>query len=535
MKLSHLLFGLLAGVAFVACTNDDDPAGVTPVNGGDEVAATKYMAINFVMPGDATTRAWDDTFEAATGDEIAMADAQILFFDGEGQVADPYTALSDEWSNGSGSIDKQHAAVIVLKNAIKDPTSVVAILNAPKDQQGNALVTRSTTMTQLKEMTADFRKNPAANLTMINSVYVNGSDVQFAVPVTSDNIKDSESAALGVPVKIAVEKVVAKVTLANESGDTDTDQTSNAGKKISVAVNGWWLDSTNPQSYLVKSLDASYTAFGDWGKWTWNDPTNFRSYWANSLAMTAPEHFKLADAVQLANPIYAHENTDQTKKTELVVAATLTVEGNTSEDKSLIKFMSDVYTVDDFETQLYGTISTQYYTRSGDEETGYTYTSVTKDAFTFNYTTGGDLKDYEALVTMTYNNAETAPLYAYKGTTPVTFTSPSVKVQYWNNGKTYYHIPIIHNSDIVVNEKTAATEAEDGTEIPATYWGLFGIVRNHLYKVNITGISGLGTPVADTNQVIIPVTPPEDKETYLAADIVILKYKVVEQDVNLGE
>ena len=524
MKLRHLLFGLLAGVAFVACTNDDDPAGVTPAKDADEVGATKYMAINFVMPGDATTRAWDDTFEAATGDEITVADAQILFFDGEGQVADPFTTgFTDGWTDGTGSFDKQHAAVIVLKNAIKDPTSVVAILNAPKDEQGNALVTRSTTMTKLKEITANFRKNPAANLTMINAVYVNGSAVQFATPVTSNNIKDSESAALGAPVKIAVEKVVAKVTLTNTSGDTATETQTTGKKDITVAVDGWWLDSTNPQSYLVKSLATSYEVLGSWEGW--NDDTNFRSYWADALAMTAPEHFKLADATAVAdeeneNPIYAHENTDQDKKTELVVAATLTAADNASSDKSLIKFKGDVYTVNDFETALYGTISTQYFTRTGDgEQTPFEYNSVEKTAFSFKYTTGGEgVQDYEAVVTMTYNGSD--PLYEYKGTTPVSFTSPSVKVLYWKNGKTYYHIPIIHNDEVTVGTGDAAHP-------------LYGIIRNHLYKVNIKSITGLGTPIANTDQVIIPVTPPEDKNTYLAADIVILKYKVVTQNVNL--
>ena len=518
------MFGVLAGVAFVACTNDNEPAGVTHAN-GDEVGATKYMAINFVMPGDATTRAWNNDFEAATGDEIAVADAMILFFDGEGQVAEPFTTgFTDGWDTVAGkteSVDKKHAAVIVLKNAIKDPTSIVAVLNSTANQLG---ITRATTMKELKEMTADFRKaipegqTAAANLAMINSVYVNGNDVQFAVPVTSANIKDSEEAAKaeGVAVKIAVEKMVAKVTLTNTSNDTATETQTVDKKAITVTVDGWWLDSTNPESYLVKSLNTSYA---DFGQWKWNDDTNKRSYWANSLAMTAPEHFKLANAVTLEKPIYANENTDQAQPTELVVAATLSVTGSTDTDKSLVKFKGDVYTKAGFETALYGTISTQYYTRSGDEQTGYTYTSVTKDAFTFNYATGGEgVQDYEAVVTMTYNGTE--KLYDKSTGAEKTFTSPSVKVQYWAGGKTYYHIPIIHNDEVTVGTGTAAHP-------------LYGIVRNHLYKVNINSITGLGTPIANTDQVIVPVTPPEDKNTYLAADIVILKYKVVEQNVDL--
>ena len=59
MKLKTLLFGALVGVAFVACTNDNEPAGVTPVKGDNEVAAVDgYMSLKFAMPGDnAATRA----------------------------------------------------------------------------------------------------------------------------------------------------------------------------------------------------------------------------------------------------------------------------------------------------------------------------------------------------------------------------------------------------------------------------------------------------------------------------------------------
>ena len=138
MKLRHLLFGVLAGVAFVACTNDNEPAGATPVKGADEVAAVDgYMSLKFAMPGDnATTRAegWsnEDGFLAADADEIAVSGATILFFDGDVQVADPFnttkydgTAVGDgaTWTAvAKGNIDWTHGAVIVLKNAVKNPT-----------------------------------------------------------------------------------------------------------------------------------------------------------------------------------------------------------------------------------------------------------------------------------------------------------------------------------------------------------------------------------------------------------------------------
>ena len=44
----------------------------------------------------------------------------------------------------------------------------------------------------------------------------------------------------------------------------------------------------------------------------------------------------------------------------------------------------------------------------------------------------------------------------------------------------------------------------------------------------------MGTAVPDPEQIIDPVTP-EEKDYYIAAEINILDWKLVEQDVNLGE
>jgi hypothetical protein len=63
--------------------------------------------------------------------------------------------------------------------------------------------------------------------------------------------------------------------------------------------------------------------------------------------------------------------------------------------------------------------------------------------------------------------------------------------------------------------------------------GEFGIVRNHSYKINVTGVKGLGTPVYDPEyRVENPVTPT-DKESYISAKINVLSWRVVSSDVIL--
>ena len=61
-----------------------------------------------------------------------------------------------------------------------------------------------------------------------------------------------------------------------------------------------------------------------------------------------------------------------------------------------------------------------------------------------------------------------------------------------------------------------------------------GIVRNHWYLLDVTSVSGLGTPVADETEPIIP-TIIEEQTYYVAAQIHILAWKMISQSVSLGE
>ena len=83
----------------------------------------------------------------------------------------------------------------------------------------------------------------------------------------------------------------------------------------------------------------------------------------------------------------------------------------------------------------------------------------------------------------------------------------------WKSGMTYYYHEIEH--------KYGETNQ-------------FGVVRNHIYAVNVTAIAGLGTPVYDPDQIIYPETPGGNSH-YIAAQINILSWRVVNNDVQLGK
>lgn len=101
----------------------------------------------------------------------------------------------------------------------------------------------------------------------------------------------------------------------------------------------------------------------------------------------------------------------------------------------------------------------------------------------------------------------------------------------WNGGKTYYFFDIRHLASPVIEGKNPGDEEYD-VESAAGVPGYYGVVRNHVYKTRITSLVGLGTPVYDPNEIIIPEKPGDEK-VYLAAEIRILSWRIVNSDVTL--
>ena len=85
----------------------------------------------------------------------------------------------------------------------------------------------------------------------------------------------------------------------------------------------------------------------------------------------------------------------------------------------------------------------------------------------------------------------------------------------YKNGMTYYWTEIKHLG------------APDST-------AEYGVVRNHVYKVNIKDITGYGTPVYDGTTDFINLEKPEDIVTYVSAQINILSWRVVADDYELN-
>ena len=603
MKIKSLLIGMLACSAMVACTNTDEPE----VDNGSANGNEYYVSVAFSMPGNSSRAAALGDFEdAANNNEIDVKNAVFYFLNDAGisvadacyvpNVDDGFTWDTQVKAEANDNVNALTNSVIVMRNPTEIPSRIVAIVNVGDlpSQMDKARPTLAELQGVVNCYTGtDYTSIHKNGMIMSSTSYYDANNkLMIGAPVAASNIFESSS-ALNMAIKqastedmakvaviIPVEKVLAKVTVSEKKKDDGTSAMTQTGTTLesltsagatagaattkaenvtlTVSIDGWWLDSTPTQSYLLKNM-CNFAVTGTW----WNDIANTRSYWATSYAGSDPAQAyandKYGHQVLLDGSLYTQENTsmaderapqnsdgtndnvyDTNNRTKVVVAATLKQGANAVD---LVKWYGNYYTKDGFLISLANLSDVKkYYTKSTVEGKD-TYTSLTKDNLKIvantdkttglgaeigtsnqdNVTINGEaIRNYEAAVnlndgvtvyTLSVEDGKTVPTEANTAAVNEELEKIS-KIQYWNGGKTYYYVELEHNSD---DSKAA-----------------FGVVRNHLYKLTLDGINGLGTPVPNPEKVIIPEKPGDDtSETYISAKIQILSYRVVSQTVTL--
>lgn len=629
MKTKSLFLGALTCLAFAACSDDDK---VVNPNGSQAENGTAVIAVSFSMPtGNATKVAdWNNENSNYTdGDtyETKVNTAMLYFYKGDAlwQAVDVKSKITESWENGTDKTIQLNSNIfLALENVSENnyPDKVVAVLNGPEIVYNtfselcaniNVALNSAVRITTETGENSTTTETATGNFVMSNAVYYSndGSTVMNYTPVSIDNFgtgKDISAAqqdAQNNPLKIIVERVLARVNVTgiinnnvkttadanNENNthpyatiDEDGQLTSTSEKKTILAeLQGWWLDNTNSQSNLVKTLEPSYTFKYDGFDFTWenwNDETNQRSYWATAINSTAADNSKFQHYYysQYNNQDkYCYENTNMSNPTRLVVAATLKIEG---EAKDLVQYNTLMWDSLNFMKHVVYQLEQVYQdinvTHENLKLVWNTQTNGTENNITTRYSaedrtiltgeeTTRELKDYEAMVQVITSGTGAIASITYKNEgTDATLTADELNtkiedilrgpVKYWNNGQTYFFTNIAQLKET----KTETVKGEDDTETQVTTThSLPGIIRNHLYKITINSVVGLGTPVPtdpkdpeddpeypevpnptpdpdpDPDQPIIPETPEDDEISAIDAQISILKYRVVNQSVDL--
>ena len=522
--MKKYLFLAVAALGFAACAEKDiDSNG--PVQTGE--LEQSFVAISLEADG-MSTKATGGVYEEGRDEERAVSSAYVFFF--KGGAAFPVAFDGTTSTNAGGSnyleidlkgngqnmdnVSDVKDAVLVLQNYKGEyPDQIVAVLNWDPTAQA------AYTLAELKAKVSALG-NDTDGYIMSNAVYAdNAGKAIEAVDLTIANIAKTANDAIANPVKINVERVAAKVEFTAANNGMFEVEKEIEGQQVYAQVKGFELYNDYQQSWLIKRIDPTWTGIG----FTWNDADWFRSYWATSLD-TAFEDNTFAwttDNTAVDGYVYCGENTrtwteSNDVRTKVVVKAQLVdVNGNPFEVASW--YGKDYIGEADLLTVVANTLKNTYFTGDGSSFTGITPADIKcVDRLVT------DAKAYEVFFQLSDAGAIKS-WYKYEGGSYSALTTDALNTALaavqpalvYKNGMTYYWTDIKH-----LGNTGTTTE--------------YGVVRNHVYKVNITDITGYGTPVYDGTSDFINLEKPEDVVTYVSAQINILSWRVVENDYQLN-
>lgn len=572
MKIFKFFPLACAALMMSACSSDNDIEGGATKPGSDP----QYLAVNIVNVGTTPTRAGE--YENGTEEESKIKKVRFYFFNGDGspylikptgsevtggenvnwlEVSNP---TDDTTTPGtSTSVEKITNAVLVI-NGVQNaaPAAIMAVVNPetvePATLKNGATMRLSelrSTAVGSKFYNKDASSGKVSDFVMSNSVYINaGEDVCSSL--VAGHLTTSEKTAMENPVDLYVERVVAKVTAdvdkdAFKVGDGSNWETTKYGTTTAVGkygdydvyavIEGWGLAEENGKAEVEKQVDKSWTD-GTLGIGTWNTYDYHRSFWERSVAFNTGvdgnqpvnhkyEEFKAKmkdELYTLPNtPIEKVTNLNTNNLTKLLVAATLRYKDaeNNWNNAEICRYNGmNFLGIDNLKNHVASTFS-QYYTST--DNTHYTQLSGSDidfkdpDATMVQYRVTPTLAADPEGVTKKYytKNPGTTSDFTEVNKSTVLAAIEASKAEVRKDGKAYYYVPIKHLGK-------------------AGELGEYGVVRNHFYKITLTGIKGFGTPVYNPELVIDPTVPTYDN-TYLAARVQVLQWRVVNQNVSLGE
>lgn len=561
MKIRHFILGALACGMFAACTSED-PVGPQGPDNGNGVG---YLAVNIVAPKDNGSRtAMDGGFVSGDNTENKVEKGLFLLFNADGtQYANSPQLINLEFGNIGNydhEVERIANAVLVIGteeagvNEIK-ATKILAIMNPTVDVQGSGdntndrrleQILRGKTLTEVLSVINSFDDRNNQNFVMTNSTYLeNGEDGKptgnpiQAADIAGHIATSPESAKLN-PVEIYVERVLAKVHM-NKPSDIDcklstidisNGTTTITGKSLKPVITGVELANRAKTVRLFKSIS-------DWNSWeftwAWNDPANKRSYWANVPNNGGVDqdwynrnYQEIVDLNKIGNAVdaYCHPNTSSEYITSVLVTAQIMEQdenGEYTQPFEFVKYAGDFYTKEGALAIIANTLHNAGY-RIKENNTLSDIPATDLKWIGSRSETTAELEGWEAVAVLqnttgkTYVNVNEDKVEGeYKVYTAdqinTKLAQKAYRVWIWTKGKCYYFVNIEHFGTNKQGEP------------------LKGIIRNHVYNLNLLDLNGLGVPVFDPSETIIPDTPSPD-QFYLAARINILKWKIVSQDIH---
>lgn len=572
MKKIYGLAALCAAMTLASCSNNDEP-NVTPTG----ETTTGYIAVNIVTATD--TRATYEIGDSNAG-ESDVTNGKLYVFSND---ATPYLMSVAEifptgWSTPSntGEVETTSSKLQMVKIAIdegKEVGNVICVLN-PGDL---AIATgTASTFDVVRKKIIDYTTPTAGSFMMTSSAYRGGTTGAYtSVYATNFNghVYNDATEAGKHAQNIYVERNVARIDAKFASADatdgsfpqaTDAQGSNGANIEIDgnqtqlkVVVTGVEVANMPETSYLVKDIKLT-----GWPEFTADNADDvwgtYRCHWANYInkADLTFSNKKYTDIIKnfsastdYAKIDYVFENTNQDNdaaKTSILITAELKKDNNgTLENVDLYRLVQNGKYYEG-ETNIKAAIALllqedgyeKKVSYDDNGETKYKWVSIMPEDFEIKtQRTAAGKYGYSGLVQLKTKDSSGADLnlvlrddtgeiegdndIATVNNTLATVTNNKgglrYRVYHWDGGKTYYY-----------------------KAIQASEVGLIGVVRNHIYKLSLNSVYGLGTPVFDPNEKLVPedpdpVTPGTPDKSYIDAFINILNWAVYTQNVNFGQ
>ncbi|MDE6577834.1 MAG: fimbria major subunit, partial [Muribaculaceae bacterium] len=427
----------------------------------DVVATQSFVQVNIGNTDGFSSRVDSDIFQYGTPAENRIDDIAFFFFDDKGN---PFNITSASLRSSSNcvlpiTLSSSSALIMLGREISKDrfPSRVVAIANL----RGNYSRLSGLPIGELVKQTHGLSAADGDSFVMTSSTYIDDRNEKvFWSSLSIDNVCSSPSEAERNPVRIYLERLAAKVTVTLSgkvlNGDSykvashtvlDKDGNSTA-KDFYAKIHGWDLNATAQGCYLIKNIDEKNVPFSGW-----NNSAGHRSYWAvNPVNVSLKKNFSWGTLSRsIGKSAYCYENTRQseiktnfqdavTDATKVILKAQITDDNGSPQD--IISFSGTLYYAEDFKTLV---------ARYADPASG----NPEKVKFL-----RGEIDGALHKVSTYYGDKK---------------LDQFDNIRYWENGICYYVANLRHDY------------SDTGQPV-------YGVVRNHEYRLDVSSILGLGTP-----------------------------------------
>ncbi|MCH5231914.1 MAG: Mfa1 fimbrilin C-terminal domain-containing protein [Muribaculaceae bacterium] len=536
MNFKSLAMIAATGLVFAACSNEDS----VPV-GEQSYYGDTYAKIEINLPTTNSTRASLGEYENGLEKEYNIENGYLILFagatepDAECVAVGTLSVGNDAVQDEKSTISNKRAATVKFTDfnlaEAKDAGNIYGLLILNNNQivlpsNGMKFSAWNTTT----PIDASLLNVDGPTFTMTSAPNVAQTPTEYLQKIDASKFQNSLDDLSKVDAqKFYVQRVVAKIRM-TRSNDQDgkfvVEGTENeeGTNQDYVTINDWTVDMTNQKSYPVQdvmfpstsTVPGHFSAVVESGfsRAFWGTDPSYNKdndvvrdhFWVASPS-DLTHHFKATPENEADNYAYCLENTMnydkmmQGQTTRVIIKGTY-VKGEGAA-KSFFKYGETIYDIDYINSKLSSPIDNLAFADS--EEGGYT---------------------------------NIAALFPGKASViaDALKIDEDATVSYYKNGECYYVVLIRHfdNEEAGLGDKQI-THVSDYTE---AHLGRYGVVRNNIYNVNISGVTKMGYPQipdpTDPNDPDTPPTEPNDsQELYLKCEINVLAWANRKQDEKL--